>query len=102
MFMSVFHLKISCFKHFCHFWFHLHVKRYFGSMKYFSEFFIARCSDPSRSTNAKVVGNEFYHGKEVEFVCKKDYVHHPKISKKLICDNGKWSGSIPLCKGILI
>ncbi|CAB4020214.1 Hypothetical predicted protein, partial [Paramuricea clavata] len=58
----------------------------------------AKCSNPSKSTNARVVGNEFYNGKEVEFVCPKDYVIEPEISKKLTCENGKWKGIIPSCK----
>lgn len=45
------------------------------------------------------MGNEFYNGKEVEFRCPKDYVLEPKNSKKLICENGRWNGTFPLCKG---
>jgi hypothetical protein len=47
-----------------------------------------------------VLGNEFYNGKEVEFVSPRDYVLIPEISKKLSCENGKWKGIIPSCKGI--
>jgi hypothetical protein len=57
------------------------------------------CSDPSKSTNARVIGNEFYHGKEVKFVCSDDNLLIPESSKKLTCENGKWNGSLPSCKG---
>ena len=57
------------------------------------------CSDPSRYTNARVSGSEFYNGKEVEFVCPKNYVLIPKESRKLNCEKGSWKGIIPSCKG---
>ncbi len=60
---------------------------------------IAKCPNPSKDTNARIVGNEFYHDKEVEFVCSRDEVLDPKFSKKLRCDNGNWYGIIPRCKG---
>ncbi|CAB4031772.1 Hypothetical predicted protein [Paramuricea clavata] len=57
-----------------------------------------KCSDPSKGTNARVIGNEFYHGKEVEFVCTEDVILIPESSRKLTCENGKWNGSLPSCK----
>jgi hypothetical protein len=65
----------------------------------YHNFFIAKCPNPSENTNARVVGNEFYNGKEVEFVCPRDYILIPEISKKLTCENGRWEGIIPSCKG---
>ena len=55
--------------------------------------------DPSRDSNAQIVGNEFYNGKEVEFRCWNDHALEPQNSQKLICENGRWNGTIPLCKG---
>ena len=68
----------------------------FGSMC-----FTEKCSDPSRKTNADVHGNEFYHGKEVQFSCTKDYTLVPASSKKLTCQDGDWRGTIPSCKGTI-
>ena len=62
---------------------------------------IETCPDPKKETNARVIGNEFYNGKEVEFTCSNDYVIIPEYSKKLKCENGKWKGEIPFCKGII-
>ena len=59
-----------------------------------------KCSDPSGKTNAKVAGNVFFDGQEVEFVCPKDFVLYPSRSSKLRCQDGDWSGTIPSCKGI--
>ena len=60
-----------------------------------------KCSDPSAKTNAMVVGNAFFDGQELEFVCsKKDFVLYPPRSSKLRCQDGDWSGTIPSCKGI--
>ena len=61
---------------------------------------LEKCSDPSGKTNATVVGNAFYHGQEVEFVCPKDFVLYPSRSSKLRCQDGDWRGTIPSCKGI--
>ncbi len=58
--------------------------------------------DPSKDTNAKVVGDEFSHGKEVKFVCPKDHILIPESSKTLNCDDGKWNGILPSCKGMTI
>ncbi|CAB4000098.1 Hypothetical predicted protein [Paramuricea clavata] len=58
----------------------------------------AKCPNPSENTNARVIGNEFYDGKEVEFVCPGGYILIPDISKKLTCENGRWEGIIPSCK----
>ena len=69
----------------------------FGSMC-----FIEKCSDPSRKTNADVHGNEFYHGKEVQFSCTKDYTLVPASSKKITCQDGDWRGTIPSCKGTVL
>ena len=46
-----------------------------------------------------MIGNEFYNGKEVKFVCAEDGIVIPESSKKLTCENGKWNGSLPSCKG---
>ncbi|CAB4020153.1 Hypothetical predicted protein [Paramuricea clavata] len=59
-----------------------------------------KCSDPSKGTNARVIGNEFYHGQEVEFVCSDDNILIPDSSRKLTCENGNWNGSFPLCKAL--
>lgn len=61
---------------------------------------VEKCSDPSRKTNADVYGNKFYHGKEVEFSCRKDYTLVPSSSKRLTCQDGDW-GKIPSCKGTI-
>jgi hypothetical protein len=68
-------------------------------MQMLYNFFVVKCSNPSKGTNARVVGHEFYHGRKVEFVCSNDEVLDPKNSKKLTCDNGRWNGRIPRCKG---
>ena len=61
---------------------------------------LERCSDPSQQTNAQVIGSEFYHGKEVEFACRRYYTLVPSKSKKLRCQDGLWKGGIiPSCKG---
>ena len=57
------------------------------------------CSDPSAVTNARVIEHAFDNGKEVEFFCDKEDVLIPETSKKLTCENGKWKGTIPSCKG---
>ncbi|CAB3988648.1 sushi, von Willebrand factor type A, EGF and pentraxin domain-containing 1-like [Paramuricea clavata] len=57
-----------------------------------------KCSDPSGNTNANVIGKEFYHGKEVEFVCPRDSILVPARSKNLTCQDGQWRGTIPSCK----
>lgn len=62
---------------------------------------VEKCSDPSRKTNAYMAGNKFYHGKEVQFSCRKDYTLVPASSKKLICQDGDWRGEIPSCKGTI-
>ena len=59
---------------------------------------LEKCSDPSGNTNAHVIGRKFYHGKEVEFVCPRDYILVPSRSRKLTCQDGKWRGTIPSCK----
>ena len=62
-------------------------------------FSLEKCSDPSGNTNARVIGNKFYHGEEVEFVCPRDHILVPSRSSKLTCNDGTWGGPIPLCKG---
>ncbi|XP_046845736.1 sushi, von Willebrand factor type A, EGF and pentraxin domain-containing protein 1-like isoform X2 [Xenia sp. Carnegie-2017] len=57
-----------------------------------------RCPDPSRTTNAQIVGNQFYDGKQVEFVCRSNEYLHPSVSKRLTCTGGAWNGVIPSCK----
>ncbi|XP_028394556.1 sushi, von Willebrand factor type A, EGF and pentraxin domain-containing protein 1-like [Dendronephthya gigantea] len=59
---------------------------------------LEKCSDPSGNTNARVIGEEFYHGKEVEFVCPRDSILVPSRPRKLTCQNGEWRGTIPSCK----
>ena len=63
-------------------------------------FFAENCSDPSKDTNAKVIGDVFSHGNEVKFVCPKDYILIPESSEILTCDDGKWTGILPSCKGM--
>lgn len=63
--------------------------------------FVEKCSDPSGKSNAYVNDNTFYHGKEVEFSCLKDYTLVPSSSKKLTCQDGDWKGTIPSCKGTI-
>ena len=36
---------------------------------------------------------------EVKFNCSGDDVLDPEISEKLTCENGRWNGIIPWCKG---
>ena len=60
----------------------------------------AKCPDPSRSTNARVIGRQFYNGQQVEFVCAGDSSLTPQKSRKLTCLDGNWNGVIPVCKGI--
>ncbi|CAB3993731.1 Hypothetical predicted protein [Paramuricea clavata] len=57
-----------------------------------------KCTDPSGNTNANVIGKEFYHGKEVEFVCPRDSILVPASSRNLRCQDGQWRGTIPSCK----
>ena len=64
------------------------------------KFPLGKCSDPSRSTNARIIGSEFYHGRQVEFVCPRDSSLVPEKSRKLTCLDGRWDGVIPVCKGI--
>ena len=61
---------------------------------------VEKCSDPSGKTNAYVYGDKFYHGKEVEFSCRKGYTLVPSRSKRLTCQDGDW-GTIPSCKGTI-
>ena len=69
-------------------------------MGLFRFFFAEKCSDPGTNTNAVVVGEKFYHGMRVSFVCSgTDYILVPAQSKELICADGKWNRAIPLCKG---
>ena len=65
----------------------------------YPNFFIETCLDPSINTNSRVIGNQFDNGKEVEFVCPRNELLIPEISRKLTCENGKWNGIIPSCKG---
>ena len=60
---------------------------------------LEKCSDPLGKTNANVIGDQFYHGKEVEFACPGDAVLHPSSSRKLRCRDGDWEGVIPSCQG---
>ncbi|XP_028415817.1 CUB and sushi domain-containing protein 3-like [Dendronephthya gigantea] len=59
---------------------------------------LGTCSDPNESTNARVTENEFYNGKQVEFVCPQDHILVPEASRKLTCQRGKWNGVFPTCK----
>ena len=68
-------------------------------VKFSLEISTAKCSDPSRDSNAQIVGNEFYNGKGVEFRYLIDHVLEPQNSQKLVCQKGRWNGTIPLCKG---
>lgn len=64
---------------------------------------LEKCSDPRRNTNAVVSGRKFYHGEQVRFYCaRRDYVLVPPQSATLTCEDGKWKGTIPSCKGKFI
>ena len=60
---------------------------------------VGLCPDPSKDTSAKVIGDGFYNGKEVEFQCPENEVLIPGKSSKLTCERGSWNGTIPSCKG---
>ena len=64
-----------------------------------SWFFIERCFDPSKVTNARVIGYDVENSTKVEFFCDKEDVLIPANSTKLMCENGQWKGIIPRCKG---
>jgi hypothetical protein len=46
-----------------------------------------------------MIGGDFMHGKVVEFVCGKDEILIPETSRILTCEDGKWNGILPSCKG---
>jgi hypothetical protein len=47
-----------------------------------------------------MIGDDFTHSKTVEFVCDENEILLPKTSKILTCEDGKWNGPLPSCKGM--
>ncbi|CAH3037407.1 unnamed protein product [Pocillopora meandrina] len=60
----------------------------------------AMCPDPGKPLNGKRYGNNFEKGSIINFTCNTD---HELIGNNTIrCEDGVWSGSVPLCKGIVL
>ncbi|CAH3037421.1 unnamed protein product [Pocillopora meandrina] len=58
---------------------------------------VAVCPDPGEPLRGKRRGNNFRNGSIITFTCNTD---HELIGNNTIrCEDGVWSGSVPLCKG---
>ena len=68
----------------------------------FSTYFTntALCPDPGEPLRGKRHGNNFRNGSVITFTCNTD---HELIGKNTTrCEDGVWSGSVPLCKGLVL
>ena len=61
--------------------------------------FIASCSDPGVPKHGQRIGSNFGHGNKVTFVCPPQY--SLEGSHSMTCHDGKWTSTLPVCKGIL-
>ncbi|XP_066021713.1 CUB and sushi domain-containing protein 1 isoform X2 [Pocillopora verrucosa] len=58
---------------------------------------VALCPDPGEPLRGKRHGNNFRNGSVITFTCNTD---HELIGNNTTrCEDGVWSGSVPLCKG---
>ena len=77
----------------------------FWSLKLFvlsSTYFIntAVCPDPGEPLKGKRYGSNFKNGSTITFTCNID---HELIGNNTIrCEDGVWSGSVPICKGMVL
>ena len=58
---------------------------------------LAPCSNPGSPAKGAMQGNNFRHNSWVTFSCDR---HHQRSGKERIkCNDGSWSGSVPVCIG---
>ena len=60
---------------------------------------LAPCGNPGVSLNGKMQENGFRHRSLVTFACDDNY--QLVGNKRIICNDGFWSGSVPDCVGEL-
>lgn len=64
----------------------------------FSDQYLATCEDPGVPANGRRIGDRFINGVSVEFTCHENY---SLIGSSTIrCLGGRWSSTLPECKGI--
>ena len=79
----------------CLFW---SLKLFVLSSTYFTN--TAVCPDPGKPLKGKRHGNNFKNGSIISFTCNTD---HELIGNNTIrCEDDVWSGSVPLCKGMVL
>ena len=61
---------------------------------------LASCKDPGSPQNGVRHGNEFGHNKRITFTCLPGF--QLKGTPTAVCLSGKWSASIPQCKGTFV
>ena len=59
--------------------------------------FLAPCQRFNRPANGWIRGTDFRHGRRVTFGCYGGY--QMVGSSSVTCDDGRWRGAIPVCKG---
>ena len=57
----------------------------------------ANCRDPGRIVHGRKLGDDFSHGKSIEFVC--DGKYSLEGESRLTCNDGNWNFDRPQCKG---
>ena len=60
--------------------------------------FVASCIPLPELSNGKLSSNNTNHGALVSILCNKGF--QLKGSKQILCSDGKWNASSPLCKGL--
>ncbi|KAM7451141.1 hypothetical protein ABFA07_001207 [Porites harrisoni] len=56
------------------------------------------CADPGALQNGRRIGSDFRHGKTVKFLCQSRFTL--RGAKSITCNDGRWSGKIPVCTAI--
>ena len=62
-------------------------------------FLLAPCGYPGALLHGKLQGDNFRHNSQVTFVCDRNY--QLVGNKRINCNDGSWSGSVPNCVGEL-
>ena len=79
----------------CLFW---SLKLFVLSSTYFTN--TAVCPDPGKPLKGKRHGNNFKNGSIITFTCNSD--HELIGNNTMRCEDGVWSCSVPLCKGMVL